>query len=366
MKELYFKFLGPISLKNSNGEYEEIIMEKQPLLLLAYLLFNHKNKVAKETLFEAFWSKSTNPENAIKFGIFRLRKALEKIPELSDKNFIISSNGYYYINKDYKIYLDVEDFNSILTSAKVNNDFNLYKEVIETYNGDFLYGLEFDYIKPYRTYYLDQFCDVAEFLSERYLHYMKYQECIEVCNKALKFRPFSEKIILTFFEALIKLGKTDEIDDIYEGILRQARKRKYNSLLINKDTIADLINNCSTNIVIDIKDNDTAYGPYLVDKHNFLSIMESDRRLMNRYGLSFYLFDFELVSDEVSISDFLNVVSLTLRSTDTIYADKNHIYSISALKKSGDHEFLYSRIIVGMSLKYNKDSFKIKYTYRPL
>ena len=118
--------------------------------------------------------------------------------------------------------------------------------------------------------------------------------------------------------------------------------------------------------MIDIKDNDTAYGPYLVDKHNFLSIMESDRRLMNRYGLSFYLFDFELVSDEVSISDFLNVVSLTLRSTDTIYADKNHIYSISALKKSGDHEFLYSRIIVGMSLKYNKDSFKIKYTYRPL
>lgn len=162
------------------------------------------------------------------------------------------------------------------------------------------------------------------------------------------------------------MGKTDEIDDIYEGILRQARKRKYNSLLINKDTIADLINNCSTNIVIDIKDNDTAYGPYLVDKHNFLSIMESDRRLMNRYGLSFYLFDFELVSDEVSISDFLNVVSLTLRSTDTIYADKNHIYSISALKKSGDHEFLYSRIIVGMSLKYNKDSFKINYTYRPL
>lgn len=366
MNKLYFKFLGPISIKKSNGEYEEIIMEKQPLLLLTYFLFNHKNKIAKETLFEVFWSKSTNPENAIKFAIFRLRKALEKIPELSDKNFIISSNGYYYINKDYEIYLDVEDFNSILTNAKLNNDFNLYNEVIDMYNGDFLYGLEADYLKPFKSYYLDQFIDVAEFVSERNLHFMKYQDCINVCTKALSFKPFSEKIILAYFEALIKLGKKDDVFVKYEELLRLAKKKKYNSLLINLDTINELIKSCGSSLDGEIKDREYSYGPYFVDKRNFLSIMEADRRLMNRYGMTFYLFDFELLSDEVQISDFLNVIALTLRSTDTVYADKNHVYSISALKTSDDHKFLYDRIIVGMSLRYAKDVFEIKYNYRPL
>lgn len=366
MKKLYFKFLGPICYKNSNGEYEELIMEKQPLLLLTYFLLNHKNKIAKESLFEVFWSKSTNPENAIKFAIFRLRKALEKIPDLADKNLIISSNGYYYINKDYEVYLDVEEFNDVLTRAKSNNNFELYNKVIDMYNGNFLYGLEYDYFAPFKSYYLDQFVDVVEYVSETYLHLMKYQDCINVCQKALNFKPFSEKIILNYFEALIKTGKKEAVFTKYDEILRLAKKKKYNSLLINLDTINDLIKNCESSLNIEVKNHETAHGPYFVDKKEFLSIMESNRRLMNRYGMSFYLFDFELISDEITISDFLNVIALTLRSTDTIYADKNHVYSLSALKKSDDHKYLYDRIIVGMTIRYNVDSFKVKYTYRSL
>ena len=365
MKELYFKLLGPIRYKNSKGAYEEIIMEKQPLMLLSYFVLNHNTKISKDTLFELFWPNSTNPENAIKFAIFRLRKALDKFEEFTGKELIISSNGYYYIDKKFNIHLDIDEFNSILTAAKVNNDLKMYSEAIDMYDGDFLYGLNFEYFNTYRRYYKDQFIDIAEFTSERYLHFMKYSDCIKICKKALMFEPFNERILLSYYESLIRTGKKNDVYKLFEDTCKKAKKAK-NELGIKKSTIDDLIESTDGNSLIQIKDNELAYGPLIVDKKTFLSLMENDKRLKNRYGLNFHLFDFELKSSSINISDFLNVLSLTLRRADVIYADKNHVYSLSVLKKSDDNLIVYNRIYVGMTLRFDKKDFEIAYNCKPL
>ena len=365
MKELYFKLLGPISYKNSKGEYEQIIMEKQPLMLLSYFVLNHDNKIAKDTLFDLFWPNSTNPENAIKFAIFRLRKALDKFNEFTGKELIISSNGFYYINKNFNIHLDIDEFNSILTTAKVNNDLKMYSEAIDMYSGDFLYGLNFEYFNTYRTYYKDQFIDIAEFTSERYLHFTKYQDCIKICNKALMFEPFNERILLSYYESLIKIGKKNDVYNHYEDTCRKAKKAKHDFLL-KKSAIDELVENAGGDSLIQIKDNELAYGPLIADKKTFLSLMENDKRLKNRYGLNFHLFDFELKSNSINVSDFLNVLSLTLRRSDVICTDKNHVYSLSVLKKSTDSQVVYKRILVGMSLRFDKKDFEVIYTCQSL
>ena len=365
MKELYFKLLGPISYKNSQGEYEQIIMEKQPLMLLSYFVLNHNSKISKDTLFDLFWPNSTNPENAIKFAIFRLRKALDKFEEFTGKEFIISSNGYYYIDKKFNIHLDIDEFNTILTDAKQNNDLKMYSEAINMYEGEFLYGLNFEYFNTYRTYYADQFSDISEFTSERYLHFMKYQECIEVCTKALRFEPFNERILLSYYEALIRNGKINEVYKHFEDTCKKAKKAK-RDLSIKQGTIDELVKSAGNDSLIQIKDNELAYGPLIVDKKTFLSLMENDKRLKNRYGLNFHLFDFELKSNSINLPDFLNVLSLTLRRSDVICTDKNHVYSLSVLKKNDDIQVVYNRILVGMSLRFDKKDFEITYNCQSL
>ncbi len=365
MKELYFKLLGPISYKNSKGVYEQIIMEKQPLMLLSYFVLNHDTKIAKNTLFEIFWPNSTNPENAIKFAIFRLRKALDKFEEFSGKELIISSNGYYYINKNFNIHLDIDEFNSIITSAKLNNDLKLYSEVINMYEGDFLYGLNFDYFDTFRNYYFNQFIDVAEFTCERYLHFMKYQECMEICIKALKFDSFNKRILLAYYECLARTNKKDEIISHFESTCKKAKKAK-RDFDLKLNVVEEIIENANDNNEIKIEDNELAYGPLIVDKKTFLSLIENDRRLKNRYGLNFFLFDFELDSQSLNASDFMNVLSLTLRRSDVICTDKNHVYSLSVLKSSNDHKVIYDRILIGMSLRFNSKDYKITYTYQSL
>ena len=55
---------------------------KQLMNLLEILLLQNQVEVNKEFLMDTLWSESENPNNAMKFTIFRLRNELKKIPGL--------------------------------------------------------------------------------------------------------------------------------------------------------------------------------------------------------------------------------------------------------------------------------------------
>ena len=161
---------------------------------------------------------------------------------------------------------------------------------------------------------------------------------------------------------LIVPGKILEV----EGEINSFKGALQFKILNVQDTIDELVKSAGNDSLIQIKDNELAYGPLIVDKKTFLSLMENDKRLKNRYGLNFHLFDFELKSNSINLPDFLNVLSLTLRRSDVICTDKNHVYSLSVLKKNDDIQVVYNRILVGMSLRFDKKDFEITYNCQSL
>ena len=73
-------------------------MGKQIASIFAYLILHRDRAVAKEQLIEIFWPDSRNPLNALKFAIFRLRKALEELPGAGGPDWIQTVRGGYRLN----------------------------------------------------------------------------------------------------------------------------------------------------------------------------------------------------------------------------------------------------------------------------
>lgn len=92
-------------------------MGKQIASIFAYLILHRDRAVAKEQLIEIFWPDSRNPLNALKFAIFRLRKALEELPGAGGPDWIQTVRGGYRLNPAADFELDIAQLDKIVLRA---------------------------------------------------------------------------------------------------------------------------------------------------------------------------------------------------------------------------------------------------------
>jgi DNA-binding SARP family transcriptional activator len=163
------------------------------LSVLKYLLIHRKQETSREILMDIFWPDST-PEaarNNLNVAIHHLRKLFQAI---NDFPIIVFEKGFYYLNHQLQIWMDVEEFERHLqtghrlkTSGDTHSALREYEIAGSLYQGDFLeddlYG---DWTVFDRERLKVAYIDMLTHTSQIYFNQGQYANSINVCHAILE------------------------------------------------------------------------------------------------------------------------------------------------------------------------------------
>ena len=170
------------------------------LQLIKFLLLNRDKHVSSSELIDLFWAetdKSSNPENALKTMISRIRSNMAKAhPAL--KECIKSDTGTYYWNNDIPCFVDAFVFEEHASALLKQKDFNddiraQYMYILEIYGGDISYASSDEDWVVSRSLYLHSLYLKTVYSFIEHLKRLKdYETLIHVCRTALDIDNFDE------------------------------------------------------------------------------------------------------------------------------------------------------------------------------
>ncbi len=339
--KLYIKTLGSFSIS-----YQDKILtnhdnrSKKVWTLLAYLIVYHAKEISQSSLIDLFWSEesiSSDPENALKTTLHRIRTILAQL-EHPTKKLIVHKRNTFRFNPEVLMEIDSELFESYCTLAsktelEEDQRISYYKKACELYSGDFIpkYS-EDDWAVPITIYYHSMYIKMVQeyllILQDR----NSYEEMISLCCNATAIDPYDELIQYHFILSLYHSGQqqtaitqyntcinmyynnfgiepSEQMQSLYKEIIKQEKSPQVDLSVIQED-------------LVEIQNEKKAY---LCDYSIFQHLYQIQARSMERNGLSFYLCLFTIDSVGVNKKQTLpiamkrleEVIGHSLRVGDT-------------------------------------------------
>ena len=191
--------------------YEDIGSIKSAKLL-AYLLKNHSSKLSSQDIQNIMFGdeSSTNPANALKALVYRLRSILKHA--FGDVSIVLSGNSSYYINPEIEVVLDTEVFENLIQGAKIeeSEDFILphFEEALKLYQGRLLPMFSGEqWVMIFETYLESSYINAATFVLKNYLHQEHYDAVERLSTQALNYDALNENLHCYLLTSLVKQNK---------------------------------------------------------------------------------------------------------------------------------------------------------------
>lgn len=189
------------------------------LELLKYFITYYNKKLVPEDIIESLWPDAdfTDPKNALRTQIFRLRKGLESVGLINSREpehyfDITFQNGFYIFDPGDSCMIDFVQFEKkakdadSLRASEPEKAKEIYREIIDMYKGDFLaenpYS-EWTFIprSRYHRIFVQSVLRLFAMLKEN----NEYSDIIEVYEKVVNREPFEEAFHVYFLDALVEL-----------------------------------------------------------------------------------------------------------------------------------------------------------------
>lgn len=321
--------------------YENIGSQKNAKLL-AYLLKNYRVKQTGQEIQDIMFSddSSSNPGNALKALVYRLRTILKK--NFGAVDIIASGNSTYYLNPEIEINLDIDQFDKLINKGNcqsIDTDkIRYYEQAIKLYHGTFLPMLnEEQWVIITGTYLESSYMTTVVYLLEKYLENNNYDLIENLSKQALNYDSLNENLHYYLIKSLIKQNKinlakqhylstekflydelgtnpSEALQSLYEEIISGQR--------VKEATMNDLQNNLIEN---------TIQGAFQCPYETFKKIYQLEVRKAIRRGFSEYIVlltiepkehiksNNELMEAVLESTSLLlnNTISTTLRVGDT-------------------------------------------------
>ena len=200
---------------------------KKGAALIQYLILNEGAPVPNQKLLETLWNeeKSSNPENALKTLISRLRVLLNQIdPDLGA--CIVSDRGAYHWECIQGMSIDLYEIEAIFGQLGGQNlpqeeQCRLYSQLLDIYAGDLLQHNEQNEWALTKATTLHNKYMAAVFA---YIDLLKskaqYSDIVSVCRKALDADPFDDRLHMELMSALIRINRTGEALVQYKHVVQ--------------------------------------------------------------------------------------------------------------------------------------------------
>jgi DNA-binding SARP family transcriptional activator len=167
--------------------------------LLGYLLTHREPGPPREVLMEIFWPGSS-PEasrNSLNVAIHGLRRTLRSVTDLP---IVVHGGGAYRINRDLRLWLDVEEFDSHVESGRRSEEtgdldqaMRHYEFAASLYRGDFMADDPYeDWAALTRERLRLTHLDALGRLSNLYFNAGHYTVCASLCLRIVERDPCRE------------------------------------------------------------------------------------------------------------------------------------------------------------------------------
>ena len=222
------QFFGEFSVK-INGS---LVASKSNGLLLAYLLFNHKQPIHKEKLMAKFWGENVNDaKNCLNVAIFSLRKALrESVTEKTP--IIIFQNDYYSLNTAFwRIETDTDTFTQrweksrmLLRTQGLPATVEELRSLKTLYQNEFLPHLNHEWTVSRRDEYREKYLQALNLLCEHYWKTQQFNDCIAFCQDILLVDECVEATHFRLMACFIELKMKDRAARQYQKCVATLQK----------------------------------------------------------------------------------------------------------------------------------------------
>lgn len=304
IRKFEVKMFGGFLLTDDKGILLEDKQRSRKLWnLLEYLIMHHNGSITSEGLVELLCKEdsSSNPANAVKNIVYRLRKMLTEMG-LPGEQCVLFLDGAYCWNIEFALEIDVEQFEeNYKMSAKIGiseqEQLEYLLTAINLYEGKLLSNSSasewaLSIAARYHNIYLDCISRAYERLTNRKSH----ERLISICNKAVEIDPFDEGLYEMLILGLIKLDRHREALMAYEKITGLL----FNELGVNPSQklkglyheIIKTIKNAETDLVVIKQELDEVGGKNGAYYCNYEVFKDSYRfvaRTVERTGQSVYV-----------------------------------------------------------------------------
>ena len=382
-RKYQFRMFGGLYL-TTDGKTIPIssLFGKQLIALLTYLICNYKQSVSKEKIIDIFWPDSENPSNALKFAIHRLRKALGNVVGLPDVEMIVTTANGYQFNPAISVELDTEVFEKTVLEANSEGNFELYRKAVDLYYGDFLEGVDIEWVLTDRGYYRSIFVQICNTLAGRYLQESKIEEAVDICERGLDADELDETLIHTYLISLLKAKRYNFAKSYFDAIKKIYKKKvgvpfeslaqgqSFSQLVAriaiegDEQTIADTIESA-------MLPNSSSIAPMIVDNDVFNELCIYTMRNSERYHTKDYVVTVRIEAAREKrkriMMQLLNILKVSLRKTDIVTrAGDSEICLLVRLSDESDVKILYSRIDRRLSESVGVFNYSLTYTIKPV
>jgi len=218
-------------IKRKDGQIEEKKWERQKAKsLFCYMLESRGKKFTTDQLIELLWPGSSFSKKRSSFYrlIFCIRKYIDIKKGIP---FIEYKDGTYTINPAYKIWIDTEEFESLIKEAEqweargnTSISINKYEIAIGLYQGDFLPEIYESWSEGKRRFYEKQYLQACNKVAIFYMKKQNFEKVIEYCTKIITIDEFRERAYFLAIYSYIKLKMPKSALQLYNKLRKALRE----------------------------------------------------------------------------------------------------------------------------------------------
>lgn len=387
MQAVYVTMLGRFDIL-VEGKSTLSYLGKTPkgVLLLKYLLLNSDRAIPVADLVDTFWAEPdrSNPENALKTMISRLRASLTKAsPLLAD--CIVSEKKSYRWNPDIPCEIDVFQFEALCGELEQEPDFNYevrkkYNRVLDLHKGDLSYSASEDAIVTCSMYLHHLYLKTLY----RYTALLKGDKdndgIVHVCRVALEVDSFDEHLNLELMRALKATGQKSSalshyrrLTDAYYKYLGIEPSESFVGFyreLIQSDLAAEA---SIDNVQAELRDTDERQGALVCDYYTFREIFQFQYRNMEQQKYNVFLLmvrvnmlaqkEIEPVVLDGVMKDLLEILQNDLRRGDAISRYSPTQYVLLLPMDDANSMVIITRIKQQFHQRYLEEEYRLSFQF---
>jgi DNA-binding SARP family transcriptional activator len=219
--------LGCFSVKDGQREInDQDNRTKKVWLLMAYMIYYRSRPLSQTELADLLWGeeeRSTNPLNALKTMLHRVRVSLDRLGDSAGHTLILRREGSYAWNTQVPLQLDTEQFEQAYREGAAADDeeerLRCYLRALDLYGGDFLQKLSSEpWVVPiaayYHNLYVQTLLETLPLLEGR----GDAEQAAALCRRAVTVEPYNELVYQHLMQNLLTLQRHRDVITVYDDM----------------------------------------------------------------------------------------------------------------------------------------------------
>ena len=224
--EIRIRMLGEFSLSAGDNCISDAVGRSRKVwCLLACLVCNRPRTLSQQKLIELLWGDDTgsNPENALRITLHRLRTLLDGLWPSAGKELICYQDGGYGWNSRVSVALDCDAFEALIQHPGSEEErLESYLAALELYRGEFLPKLSSElWVVPISTHFQNLFLQITLETARMLLERNRAAEAVSLCRRAAAAEPYHEPLHQILMRALSAAGDSKGAAAVYEALSKR-------------------------------------------------------------------------------------------------------------------------------------------------